>query len=313
MRLRDVLLCVAILFVVISCKTEATKDMQLIGWGDSMMSGAGGKKSILEIISNELNELEYTNYGVGGLKSQSIAVLQGGLPLKLKFDKEKVSPWSSVTSTYFNSEPYNNQTKQERKGSIGSVKCTLTRNSDSDNPKQAISFTLKINNRLASIPLQDTIVFKFDDSQHKENAITIIWAGRNDNKTDNELYKTRDNIKAMIDYLSPDARKRLLVLSVCNGIGDKEYKGSNAHTRIGNLNRLLKASFKDYFVDLRSYMVEEAIYDMEIIPTSQDIKDIKNDCIPRSFLSDHVHFNTLGYEAAGKYLGQVIKDKKWIN
>jgi lysophospholipase L1-like esterase len=59
-------------------------------------------------------------------------------------------------------------------------------------------------------------------------------------------------------------------------------------------------------------MVQDAIYDMEITPSQQDLEDMKKDCIPRSLLNDNVHFNTFGYEAAGKYVAQVIKEKGWI-
>ena len=59
-------------------------------------------------------------------------------------------------------------------------------------------------------------------------------------------------------------------------------------------------------------MVQNAIYDMETTPTEIDLEDIKKDCIPRSFLKDNVHFNTLGYEAAGKYVANIIKDKGWM-
>ena len=44
MRLRGVLLCVALLVVLFSCNIGRDTNMHLVGWGDSMMSGAGGKK-----------------------------------------------------------------------------------------------------------------------------------------------------------------------------------------------------------------------------------------------------------------------------
>lgn len=312
MRLRGVLLCVALLVVLFSCNIGKDTNMHLVGWGDSMMSGAGGKKSILEVISQELGSMKHANYGEGGLKSKSVAILQGGLPLKLKFAKKELNTSALGISVYHNDGLFSSKPKFYREGRIDNYKGQLIRNTNPENRKQTQNFTF-INKHSSPIILKDTVVFKFDDAVQKNNAITIIWAGRNDTKTDSEIYKTRDNINAMIDNIKPDERKRLLVLSVCNGIGDKEYKGSTAHTRIGNLNTLLQASFKDYFIDIREYMIKKAIYDMGITPSLQDLEDIKKDCIPRRFLSDHVHFNTLGYEAAGKYLAQVIKDKKWIN
>ena len=116
----------------------------------------------------------------------------------------------------------------------------------------------------------------------------------------------------MVDHLGENAKKHYLVLSICNGIADREYKGSNAHTNIIRLNTVLKETFGEHFVDVRDYMVHKAIYDMDMTPTPQDLEDIKKDCIPRSFLKDNVHFNTLGYEATGKFVAKVIKEKGWV-
>lgn len=308
------LFLVTIVSLLVSCTTSERQDVQLVGWGDSMMKGSGGKKSILKAISENLDNIEFTNYGVGGLQSSSVAVLQGGLPLQLKFDKERLPYWGSTAeSEYYNLLPYNDQTKPYRKGRIGNNKGKLIRNPDPNNPKIAQSFTFKNQALFKPLTLKDTVVFVFEDAIQKNNAITIIWAGRNDKKAGNNSYQTRDNIKAMIDYLNPESRDKVLILSICNGIGDNEYRGSTPHTEILRLNVLLQESFGDSFIDLRTYMVKKAIYDMGMTPTSKDIEDMNKDCIPRSLLSDHVHFNSLGYEAAGKYLAQVIKDKEWIN
>lgn len=293
------------LFAVLltSCGHLGNEKPQIIGWGDSMMKGAGGEKSILEVMSDEL----------GGLKSKSIAVLQGGLPLKLKFDKEQLQFCDSATSVYHSDLLFNNQTAQYRSGTINGNAGKLFRNADTLNPARTESFTFKKGHTFQSLQLKDTVVFKFDDAIPRKDAITIIWAGRNDNKSSAHIYQTRDNIQAMMDHLGAEVQKRTLIISICNGIGDKEFKGSVPHTQIEELNALLKDTFKEHFIDLRTYLVKEAIYDMGIKPTPQDLEDMAKDCIPRSFFFDHVHFNTLGYEAAGKYLAQVVKDKKWIN
>ncbi len=303
------------LFAVLltSCGHLGNEKPQIIGWGDSMMKGAGGEKSILEVMSDELGGLNYENYAVGGLKSKSIAVLQGGIPLKLKFDKEQLGFWDTATSVYHSDLLFNNQTEQYRRGTVNGNAGKLYRNSDTLNPAQTKSFTFKKGLTFQTLQLKDTVVFKFDDAIPQKDAITIIWAGRNDNKSGTYMYQTRDNIQAMMDHIGAEAQERTLIVSICNGIGDKEFKGSVPHTQIKKLNALLQDSFKEHFIDLRTYLVKDAMYDMGIKPTSQDLEDMAKDCIPRSFFFDHVHFNSLGYEAAGKYLAQVVKDKEWIN
>jgi hypothetical protein len=290
---------------------QSKKTKKIVGWGDSMMKGSGGKKSILEVITEELS-IPHENFGVGGLKSSNIAILQGGNPLQLVFKDQEIIASEPTEVLYYNTEPINFQTKQFREGSIKDINGKVERLSEKENKRKTIGYTFTAQNIKENVKTQDTVVFKFNDALENNNQWTVIWAGRNDRKSEDEVYKTRDNIQAMIDYMGENAKKHYLVLSICNGIADREYKGSNAHTNIMRLNMVLKEAFGDRFVDVRSYMVNKAIYDMEMTPTPQDLEDIKKDCIPRSFLKDNVHFNTLGYEATGKFVANVIKEKGWI-
>ena len=304
-----------ILFLCLLCITSncdiLSDSTQIVGWGDSMMKGSGGEESILEIISEEL-DINHKNFGVGGLKSNSIGVLQGGIPLKITFENNEIKASESTTLAYYNIAPINFQTDQYREGVIDSIEGTLERLSEKENDRKTLGYIFKADDLKENIPVKDTAVFAFNDAIKYKDTWTIIWAGRNDNKAGDAVYKTRDNIQAMIDYMGENAKNHYLVLSICNGIADTEYKGSNAHTNITRLNTVLKEAFGDHFLDVRGYMVHKAIYDMGMTPTPQDLEDIKKDCIPRRFLHDNVHFNTLGYEATGKFVANVIKEKGWI-
>lgn len=285
--------------------------VKLVGWGDSMMKGSGGEASILEVISDEL-DIKHKNFGVGGLKSHSIALLQGGKPMQLVFKNQEIKKSGPSEIEYYNYEPINFQTDQYRVGFIDSIEGTIERLSEKENDRKTLGYTFTATHLKENVPVKDTVVFKFEDGLKYNDRWTIIWAGRNDKKSGDHIFQTRDNIQAMIDHLGENGKTHVLVLSICNGIADAEYKGSVPHARILQLNKVLEESFGDRFIDVRSYMVNKAIYDMGMTPTSQDLEDIKKDCIPRSFFKDNVHFNTLGYEATGKYLAKVIKEKGWI-
>lgn len=299
-----------VLFSVSSCNI-LRDTTQIVGWGDSMMKGSGGEASILEIISDEL-DITHKNFAVGGLRSNSIGVLQGGIPFKIIFENNVVKTDQSNTLAYYNIEPINFQTDQQREGTIDSILGSIERISDADDIKKTLGYTFTTDDLKENLSIKDTVVFSFNDALKYRDTWTIIWAGRNDKKAGDEVYKTRDNIQAMIDYMGENAKNHYLVLSICNGIADKEAKGSGAHTNITRLNTVLEEAFGDHFIDVRSYMIHKAIYDMGMTPTSQDLEDIKKDCIPRVFLNDNVHFNTLGYEAAGKFLAKIIQEKGWI-
>lgn len=304
------LILILLLFIAMGCD-HIDDSIKITGWGDSMMKGSGGEESILEVLSKEL-KVSYKNFGVGGLKSNSIAILQGGIPMRLVLKNQEIKESGSTEITYYNTEPINFQTEQYREGFIDSIEGKIERLSEKENKRKTIGYTFIPKDINAPVKVKDTVVFRFKDAIEYNNEWTIIWAGRNDRKSGDDVFQTRDNIQAMIDHLGENAKKHVLVLSICNGIADREFKGSTPHTNIVRLNTVLKETFGDRFIDVRDYMVNKAIYDMGITPTPEDIEDIEKDCIPRSFLKDNVHFNTLGYEATGKYIAKVIKEKGWI-
>lgn len=292
-----------------SCEFSS-KPSQMAGWGDSMMKGSGGELSILEVISDELN-ITSTNFGVGGLKSQSIAVLQGGIPFKITFNKGQTISSGENAIKWYNIEPINFQTEQYRSGSINEILGKIKRVSDKTDEKSTLGYHFIPNDLTETVKCKDTVTFTFQDAEMYRDKYTIIWAGRNDMKKGDEVYKTRDNIQAMVNYLGEEAKSHCLILSVCNGIADREGVGSGPYEEILRLNKVLVASFPEYYIDVRSYMVNQAIYDLGIEPTKEDLDDIAKDAIPRRFLSDNVHFNTLGYETTGKYLARIIKERGW--
>ena len=296
--------------LVMSCSEQA-KIGQISGWGDSMLKGAGGEKSVLEIISDEL-DIPHNNFAVGGLKSNSIGVLQGGIPLLVTVEDNKIRASGNTPIIYYNIGPLNFQGKQDRVGFLRENKGTFKRIQDSDDKKITSGYVFEAENLSENMAVNDTLRFYFEDAMQHKNDWTIIWAGRNDSKAGDAIFKTRDNIQAMLDYMGDDAREHCLILSVCNGIADKEGAGSSAYKNISRLNNLLRETFKEQFVDVRDYMVNQAIYDMDIELTEEDKSDMGKDAIPRRFLYDHVHFNTLGYEAAGKYLSKIIIERGWV-
>lgn len=302
----------SLLFLTFMNSCEFTsKPSQMAGWGDSMMKGSGGELSILEVISDELN-ISSTNFGVGGLKSQSIAVLQGGIPFKMTFNKDQTISSGENEIEWYNIEPINFQTEQYRNGSINEILGKIKRVSDKTDEKITLGYSFIPDDLIETVKCKDTVTFTFQDAVTYRDKFTIIWAGRNDNKSGDLIYKTRDHIRAMHNNLGEEAKKHCLILSVCNGIADKEGEGSAPHKNIIRLNNVLKASFVDQYIDVRTYMVCQAIYDLGIEPSKQDLEDMAQDAIPRRFLSDNVHFNTLGYEATGKYLARIIKERGWI-
>lgn len=280
-------------------------------WGDSMTAGSGGwGTTIVETVKNELHRPVF-NGGVAGLSSNNIACLQGGNRFIIKLSGNKIPKSGSVTLTDYNIVPYMHTTSQTRTGTVAGVKGTLTRVGNLANPFLASSFYFTNTQEGEEISVPSSgVQFNFDDAVNHRNDVTVIWAGRNDPKIDSEIPTTIGNIKSMIDYLE-NKDTPFLVISVCNGSRQTEALGTDIHANIILLNSKLEATFGTNYIDLRKYMVEQALYDAKIKPSAEDLKDISSDCIPSSLRYDNVHFNAKGYEVAGKFIAKVIRSKNW--
>lgn len=304
------------IFLLYSCSTqkpvqeEKTKK-NISFWGDSMTQGAGGNGVTMpDIVKNEL-EREIFNGGVGGLTSSSIACLQGGLDFIIKLKGNKIQNVGNDTITSYNIVPYIHTTGQTRFVSINGIKGTLNRVGNIVNPivSDYFYFTRASSGEEITVP-SEGVQMVFDDAVNHRNDLTVIWSGRNDPKEDSYIPTAVANISSMVNYLENN-QKQFLIISVCNGSRQTEGIGSNIYSNIISLNNELHTSFGNNFVDLRKYMVEQAIYDAKITPTNEDLSDIASDCIPTSLLYDHLHFNENGYRMAGKYIANIIRNKDW--
>ena len=276
-----------------------------------MTSGTGGNGvTISNVVETKLNRHTF-NGGVGGLSSINIACLQGGLEFVIKLKSNKISPILGDTLIDYNIIPYIHITNQIRNVVVNGIKGKLKRVSNPLNPIIADYFIFTRNNPGNQITLPSVgIQAFFDDSISHRNDLTVIWSGRNDPKQDSFIPTILSNISSMVNYLENN-HDNFLVISVCNGASQTEGFGSSIYSNIILLNNKLSLIFGNNYVDLRKYMVEQALYDSLIIPTNQDLIDISLDCIPTSLRSDSVHFNEIGYQMAGKYIAKVIKDKNW--
>lgn len=260
---------------LITCK-RYTSDIVLVGWGDSMLKGSGGEHSIIEVMADKLN-IKHANYAVGGLSSESVAVLQGAIPLKVLVSNKIIKKNVSTKLDYYSAEPFNFLSEPYRNGKLAGIEGKLKRVFNEKDKRKTLGFEFEPKHLKEDITVNDTLVFTFDDAFIKDRTITIIWAGRNDKKDSINALKTVSNIKAMVNNLPESSKDKYLILSVCNGISSREGRGTKAHAQIQALNNLLATTFTNHFVDIRSYLMHQAIYDLGEVPTYEDKMDIAKD------------------------------------
>lgn len=111
----------------------------------------------------------------------------------------------------------------------------------------------------------------------------VFWAGRDDFKQPSDPEsQILANIASMVNVLT-SSPKRYLILSVPNGDGIWDLKGTQDYNRIMALNSALAAAYPDHYLDIRSYLVSQ--YD----PTQPlDVFDHEHDVWPASLRAHNV-------------------------
>lgn len=265
--MKKLLLLLSLTLPTLSCSTEEIQQekkipSKIVGWGDSMMAGAGGEHiNIIKVIAEELKINEHYNFGVGGLTSDNVVFLSGGKDFKVKVnDSLKLIEYPTI--------PFNEQTYPSRNVEIDGVNGELIRENSNFYLRGFESF-------------DEEKIIKFKDAEKNKNSLIIIWVGRNDSQYNNTL----ENIKAI------SSNHNCFIISVCNGRG--EVEGTEAYNQIQRVNSELQAFYGERFIDLRGYL-------------SQGCQDT----VCEEYLSsDGIHFNSKGYEEAGKFIAKQILEK----
>jgi lysophospholipase L1-like esterase len=242
--MKKLLLFLAISTLLLGCSAEEVENKEskmpskIVGWGDSMMQGAGSNEdNIISIVARELNISEYYNFGVGGLTSDNVVFLSGGKDFKVKVN-------DSLKLIEYPTMPFNQNTHQSRVIEIGGVIGELVRENS--------NFYLR---GFESFNEEKTV--KFKDAEKNKNSLVIIWVGRNDSKFNNTI----ENIKSMTEG------NNAFVLSICNATWDEE--GSELYERIERLNIELQNFYGDKFIDVREVLYK----DSENIPSEEFLSD----------------------------------------
>lgn len=141
------------------------------------------------------------------------------------------------------------------------------------------------------------------------SATSIIWAGRNDFNYDvkgNEASVLEHCKSSMLEWINslPGNNPQFAVVSVVNrsaeGVGTAGYEGIIA------FNEWLAETFPGRYIDVRSWMVNNAIYELGLEPTAADLAAMANDAPPPSIMDGGSHYT----KPVAPLLAEIFKD--WL-
>lgn len=210
----------------------------------------------------------------------------------------------------------NATSQQNFVGSLAGVQGRLKRSTDG-----VFTFSRTTPGEPVAVPAATPFVGEF--AGHWGDVV-VVFLGRNNvarnaygNASGNVVSQVVDGIKRIIAGASVDV-KHVLVVSVTTGTW--ETSGSAGHTTVTSINKRLAEEFPTRFYDLREYLVKQAIYDLGVSPTPEDIKAMEGDTLPPSIMAfgadgstrDGVHYSRETARLVGQKIFEQLHKRGWV-
>lgn len=274
-------------------------------WGDSLTwssttGGAQASPTWPQGVASKLG-LVVHNGGLGGHGSTEIATRQGGVQPVITLTGNVIPANSTAAITVTAITPTTGWREVNQAGAGLNMPGTLnghrgTLRHDLTNAT-ANNFTFT---PAASSPYPRAVPaatpFVAAEGIGMRGYVNILWTGANN--PDSPAATARD-MQSMVDWLTGD--ERYLVIS-----------NTYPNPKGGAINTLLAAAHPDNYLDLRSYLINEALADAGITPTGTDLTDISAGNVPTSLRIDSLHFTQTAYNLIGQFIAAEIEDRGWV-
>ena len=259
--------------------------------GDSLVRGYTGGTAwgLSEAWPAKLAELlpgvEVVNAGSGGNTVDDARFRVGALRMYAEI-KDGVIPQSGPVEAIVQQRIGLDESRTNNYwGVLAGVRGDLTRTANG-------AWTFTRSSAGAAVPVQGKQLLVRDDLYPNHTA--ILWMGRNDvtygakGAEGDVVEHVLSSIVSMVEHLRP-AQKQFLVVSVVNQ--SNERPGSARYEQIVKINDGLAALFPGRYMDVRSWMVKQAIYDAGLSPTAADREAMAADAPPPQIMDGGSHYN----------------------
>jgi len=116
-------------------------------------------------------------------------------------------------------------------------------------------------------------------------------------------------IARIVNWLSPQI-KHVLVVSATTT--QAETSGTAGYNTIADINARLLAAYPTRFLDLRAYLVNQAIYDLGITPTTADTTAMAADTLPPSIMDDSTHWSKATAVLVAAQINNYLTTRGWV-
>lgn len=285
------------------------RDKTLAFFGDSLTIGTGGTVPYGKWVGDAFPERLVVNDGINGQIALSIAIRQGGVPVKISIAGAQFKGTEPVKITKLSNEflstPINTNV-YTRTGTLAGVRCTVTRKAS---PEQGEVYSVEpVLESVAEVP--DNSIFELDDPIPLRTATQILWYGRNNIGQARSQDDILSAIASSVDYIATP--RRYLILGIL--LATPENKGTANYDQVISINNRLAALYGEAFVPMTPPTASE-MKEIGYEPGAQDQQDIDKMNWPRGLRpadrSDEIHLNDKGYQIVANRVVRKIKDLEY--
>lgn len=279
---------------------------------DGYFGGAGGQRT--DAYPAKLQALvpagvQVINIGTSGFTVDEEAVRIGALPVPLTVTGGTIptsGPVTVTTTAVIGWRP--SGTTRTYTGSLAGVPGTLTRTTSDT------SFTFTRTTAGTEVPVSGAPVLVPDYAGHAGDT-AIILLGRNNvsfsvKGSDATIGEhVAKGIARIVDWLTP-AIKQVLVVSATTTTA--ETTGTAGYVAVADINARLRAAYPSRFLELRNYLVKQAIYDLGIPPTPADTTAMNGDTLPPSIMDDNTHWSKATAGLVAAQINDYLTTRGWV-
>lgn len=284
--------------------------------GDSMSSG-----TVTSAISAALGGRQFDTLAKGGTTAATMAVAMGASPLLVTLSGDAIPASGGVAVTAKNQNilysggTYTGTANVAISGVPGVLSTDASGNWTFTRTAPGSVVAISPNTQAVLDPAVGTAFIPATSAYRNRTA--ILRLGRNGARDTraNRVANTLEPLRKVVDFLTPRV-KHIVVVSPYNGRAkdyssglDHEASGTAAYVQMMTLIEEMRREFGPLFLDMRTAAVKNAIYDLGLTPTADDLADMAADCIPRQLFSsgDNTHTNSTMQGWEGTFMGNHLR------
>lgn len=232
-----------------------------------------------------LPEVEIVNYGFGGMTVDQVAALLPAMTLNLTVAGGMIPESGSVSVTV----------KQKLSiGPAGTFTIFGGINGVFGNLNYDGAGNWEFDRQAAgdAIPAEGVISYTVGRDRY-DHAVAIVWCGRNDINTqdsgphDDVVSHVLNGYDRLVQYQSATL-PNFLVIGPMNH--PNETAGSTEYEQVVRINTVLRDRYPGQYIDIRAWMINDALDELGYEPTPEDLEAIDGDAPPPSLTDGGSHY-----------------------